>query len=223
MEETRRSVVMIGATGAVGGHAARTLAARPDLVRLTLLGRRPAPIEGPAVAQHTVDVLDPQTFRQLLPGHDSALCTVGVGEPSKMSREEFLRIDRDAPLAFAKACREAGVAHFALLGSVGANARSRSFYLRTKGELEEGLRALGFPRLSLFRPSMILTPENRYGFTQAVTLLVWPLLGHLFFGPLRPLRGVRVEQLGRAMALQLFTEGGGAEVVTWERFQALTR
>lgn len=61
-------------------------------------------------------------------------------------------------LAFLQACKQAGVEHFELLGSVGANAKPSNFYLRTKGELEEGLKALGFARLSLFRPSMILTP-----------------------------------------------------------------
>lgn len=213
---------MLGATGAVGGVAAAALAADPLVSRLTLLGRRAAPVSGAAVQQDLVDVQDPASYRGHLAGQDGALCTLGVGQPSKMTREEFLRIDRDAVLSFARACREAGVQHFALLGSVGADARSGSFYLRTKGELEEGLRALRFARLSLFRPSMILTPENRYGFTQALTLLVWPWLSHLLLGPLRPLRGVPVQQLGRAMARQMVIEGSGEQVITWDGFQSLS-
>jgi uncharacterized protein YbjT (DUF2867 family) len=213
---------MIGSTGAVGGHVAATLAESREVERLTLVGRRPTEgLAGSSVEQHTVDVLEPTTYREIVVQHDAAICTLGVGEPSKVSKEDFVRIDKDAVLAFAATCREAGVGHFQLLSSVGVDAQSRSFYLRTKGELEEGLRALSFPRLSLFHPSMILTPSNRYGASQAVTLAVWPKLRPLLFGPLRRLRGVRVEDLGRAMAHNVFTPGQGEEILEWDDFAAL--
>jgi uncharacterized protein YbjT (DUF2867 family) len=219
---TALSVVMLGATGAVGNHTALTLAALPSLQRLTLLGRRAATnVTGSAVVQHTIDVLDPASYRTHLAGHRCAVCTLGVGEPSKVDRAQFVRIDRDAVLDFARECKGAGVRHFELLGSIGSSASSGSFYLRTKGELEEGLKALGFERLSLFRPSMILTPTNRYGVTQAVALRVMPLLEPLLAGPLRPYRGIRVEQLGRAIALNLTTTGDGVETLTWDAIVAL--
>jgi len=220
--KTPRTVVMIGSTGAVGAHVAKTLAASPDVERLTLLGRRPTEgLSGDRVEQHTVDVLDPATYRQLVAGHDVAICTLGVGEPSKISKEDFVRIDKDAVLAFATTCREAGAEHFELLSSVGVSAQSRSFYLRTKGELEDALRALSFSRLSLFHPSMILTPSNRYGVSQAITLAVWPKLRPLLLGPLRPFRGVRVEDLGRAIALNIFTDAQGDELLEWDDFATL--
>src|SRR5215218_3210558 len=163
-----KSVVMLGATGAVGNHTARTLAGLPELTRLSLLGRRPVEgLAGGAIEQHVIDILAPSSYRDLLAGHDTAICTLGVGEPSKMSTAEFVRIDRDAVLDFASACKQAGVRHFELLSSAGASSTSALFYLRTKGQLEEGLKALGFERLSLFQPSMILTPTNRYGLLQA--------------------------------------------------------
>lgn len=218
----KRRVVMIGSTGAVGGHVAATLAASADTQQLTLLGRRATEgLPQSNVTQHKIDVLEPSTYRGLVAEHDVAVCTLGVGEPSKVSKEDFVRIDKDAVLAFATTCREAGVEHFELLSSVGVGAQSRSFYLRTKGELEDGLRGLGFPRLSLFHPSMILTPSNRYGMSQAVTLAVWPKLRPLLLGPLRRLRGVRVEDLGRAMALNVFTDAQGEEVLEWDDFAAL--
>lgn len=216
------SVVMLGATGAVGSQVAATLSGFPQLERLTLLGRRPlSTVTGAHVHQHTIDVFDPLSYQPFLSGHTTAVCTLGVGQPSKMSTEEFVKIDKTAVLDFAASCKAAGVRHFELLGSVGANANSRSFYLRTKGELEEALAALAFERLSLFRPSMILTPTNRYGFTQAVTLTVWPLLRPLFIGALRKYRGVTVESLGRAMALNILHDGRGIEVLEWDAIRNL--
>lgn len=213
---------MIGSTGAVGGQVAATLASSSEVGGLTLLGRRPTEgLPEANITQHTVDVLEPSTYREIVADHDVAICTLGVGQPSKMSKEDFVRIDKDAVLAFATTCRDARVRHFELLASVGVGAESSSFYLRTKGELEDGLRALGFPRLSFFHPSMILTPKNRYGVSQALTLAVWPKLRPLLFGPLRRFRGVRVEDLGRAIARNVFTQGHGEEILEWDDFVAL--
>lgn len=215
-------VVMVGATGAVGGQVVNTLLEMSDVTSMTLLGRRL--LEGVGankVSQSVIDVFDPRSYESVLRGHDAAICTLGVGEPSKVSREEFVRVDKTAVLTFAASCRRAGVRHFQLLGSVGANPRSKSFYLRTKGELEEELRALGFERLSLFRPSMILTPENRYGVTQALALAIWPRLRPILVGRLRKYRGIPVEELGRAIALNLRTETIGPEVLDWDAIDRL--
>lgn len=215
-------VIMLGATGAVGNHAARTLASMDAVQHLTVLGRRDAKgLDGPRVTQHHVDVLDPATYRPHLGDHHVAVCCLGVGEPSKVSKEEFLRVDKQAVLDFARACKDAGVRHFELLSSVGVDSASRSFYLRAKGELEDDLRALGFERLSLFHPSVILTPQNRYGFTQAVTLTVWPWLTPVLAGGLRKLRGIPVAQLGQAMGRNVATAGTGEETLEWDAISKL--
>ncbi len=223
------SVAMLGASGAVGGEVLKTLLAMPQIERLTLLGRRtvelPADIDAQAVkrvSQHLIDVDSPDTYEALIAGHDCAVCTLGVGQPSQITKAEFVHIDKDVVIAFATICRQRGVRHFELLGSVGADSRSPSFYLRTKGQLRDALVALGFERLSLFQPSMILTPTNRYGISQALTLAFWPGLSHLMFGPARKYRGIRVETLGAAMAKNLATAGSGVETLEWAQFMALT-
>jgi uncharacterized protein YbjT (DUF2867 family) len=173
--------------------------------------------------QHVVDPLDARSYARWLPGHQAAVCTLGVGQPSAMGEAEFVKVDRDAVIAFAKACKSAGVMHFELLSAVGADSASRSLYLRTKGELIDALSALGFERLCLFQPSMILTPTNRYGLLQGAMLAVWPHLNPVLAGPLRKYRGVRVEQLGAAMAQQLFTPGQGVQRLSWSDFGATIR
>ena len=223
MSAISKRIVMLGASGAVGQQVVASLLEHPVLDALTLLNRRLLPgLHAPVVQQQIVDVLDAASYRDVLPGHQVAICTLGVGQPSQMSKAEFVRIDRDAVIAFATACRGAGVAHFELLASVGINANSRSFYLRTKGELCAALEALNFERLSIFEPSMILTPTNRYGLSQALTLAIWPKLNFLLQGALQKYRGVRVETLGAAMAANAFTIGHGVESLRWRDFQTLS-
>jgi uncharacterized protein YbjT (DUF2867 family) len=219
---TPLSVVMLGASGAVGGEAVNALLAMPNVSRVTLLNRRTLTRPTSArLTQHIVDPLDASSYRHLLVGHTTAICTLGVGQPTQVSKQELVRIDKTAVLDFGRACREAGVGHFELLSAVAAHAASSNHYLRTKGELQDALAALGFLRLSVFQPSMILTPTNRYDWKQAVVLSVWPKLSPLLAGPLRKYRGVRVEALGRAMARNLARPGAGVETLHWPEFQGL--
>lgn len=214
-----QNVVMIGATGAVGGHVVSTLLERVS--KLTLLGRRESDVTHDVISQHVVDLMAPETYTSIITGHDVAICTLGVGEPSKVDKATFVRVDKEMVLDFARACRSAGVKHFSLLSSVGVDIDSRSFYLCTKGELEEGLRALEFERLSLFHPSMILTPTNRYGIAQAITLKVWPVLSPVLRGSASKYRGIPVETLGQAMALNVFRDDVGEETLHWDEIMAL--
>ena len=216
------AVVMLGASGAVGGVVAQSLQAMPPIQRLTLINRRQlVGFNAPKVQQLICDVESPPAYAAQLAGHDCAICCLGVGQPSKVSQAEFIRVDKTAALAFATACKAAGVQHFQLLSSVGANARSRSFYLRTKGELMDGIAALGFERVSIFQPSMILTPTNRYGLSQGVLLAVWPTLSVLLQGGLRQYRGIAVADLGLAIAKNVLQPKQGSEVLQWDAFQSL--
>lgn len=216
------SVIMLGASGAVGTEALNTLLQLKNINQLTLLGRKPIEnISAEFVKQHQINVSDASSYAGFVSGHTTAICTLGVGEPSKISKEDFIKIDKIAVLDFAKACKNAGVKHFELLASVGIDSKSRSFYLRSKGELVDELKALNFKRLSIFEPSMILTPTNRYGVAQAITLKVWPLLNPIFFGGLTKYKGVKVNILGQAMAKNIFTSGSGFEVLQWNEFNSI--
>lgn len=213
------NVLMIGATGAVGTEVARALMDDITARKLTLLGRRSyeASVDE-RIQQHTIDLFGSSNYRDILPGHDVAICTLGVGQPSRMSKQDFVRIDKQLVVEFATECKAVGVAHFQLLCSVAADSNSRSFYLRTKGELQDELKALSFDRLSIFQPSMMLTDHNRYGLMQALTLSLWPLLGRLLIGRMRKYRGIHVADLGRAIASNIRTPGTGVEELQWNDF-----
>ncbi|MFK7951152.1 MAG: NAD(P)H-binding protein [Saprospiraceae bacterium] len=215
-----QSIVMLGATGAVGGEALKKLIANDHFEKITLLGRREVEgISNKNIMQHKADIFDVSSYENVLPNHQVAICTLGVGEPTKVSKADFIKIDKDAVIIFAEACKKAGVEHFSLLSSVGINVNSYNYYMRTKAELVEALKALNFERLSIFQPSMIMTPTNRYGVTQAIALAVWPKLDFILKGKMTQYRGIKVEQLGKAIAMNIYENKTGYEVLKWEDFQ----
>ena len=217
-----KSIIFLGASGAVGSITLQKILSFSNVDKVLSLGRRELDtVNIKKLNQKIINVSDPDTYKNLILGFDTAICTLGVGESSKVSKDHFLKIDKKAVLDFAIVCKLNGVKHFQLLSSVGANSSSKSFYLKTKGELNDSLRELNFERLSLFQPSMILTPKNRYGFSQAIILKVWPKLDFIFQGKAKKYRGIKVEELGKAIAKNTLKEGNGTEILHYNEFKEL--
>lgn len=227
MMGSARRIVLLGATGAVGRNVLAEALRSPAFSTVTTLGRRKADVaEGEAppgkLTEHVVDLERPASYRALVEEQTAAICTLGVGQPTKSTREEVWKVEIDYVMGFAAVCKDAGVRHFSLMTSVGSDARSRSYYLRLKGTQEDRVKALGFERTSLFRPSLLITPQNRYGASQAMFLAIWPKLHWMLAGPLRRYRGIRVEDLGRAIAIDAAVDApDGIAIYEWDGFQRM--
>lgn len=199
-----RRAIVLGATGAVGSALVRELLAVPDWIEVTALVRRPTDrfdaLEGRSKLILKVTSMDQLESAAAAAGRGCtvAFSTLGVGQPRKVAREEFWRVDVGYTAMFAQGCRAAGILHFSLLGAVGADPTSRSYYLKTKGRAEEAVKAQRFKRASFFRPSLLVTREIRYGLQDRITQAVFPRISR--FLPAR-FHEIRVEDLARAMRL----------------------
>ncbi|WP_281615332.1 NAD(P)H-binding protein [Flammeovirga sp. SubArs3] len=221
--ENNNNIVFIGATGAVGGHALTRLLEVDHKGNILTLGRRNVEMKATPtfLEQKTIDIHDPTSYSEYIHGQKIAICTLGVGEPTKMSKADFIAIDKTAVLNFAKECKKNGVKHFHILSSIGVDSKSMNYYMRTKGELNEELIKLGFDRLCIYQPSMIMTPTNRYGFTQAVALAVWPKLDFILQNKARKYRGIKVDMLGKAIANNALLDKQGVEYLQYDDFLKL--
>jgi uncharacterized protein YbjT (DUF2867 family) len=214
--------VVIGATGAVGSALVRELIASPRCERVVALSRRQTDALGIStkLTVHVIDLAQVETAtRGLAAGCKAAFCTLGLGQPSRASFQEFWRVDVEYAGAFARGAAQAGAEHISLLSSVGANAASRTRYLRVKGSAEQMMERSGIPRVSCFRPSLLVTREIRYGVQDRLTQALFPLIA-----PLLPARyhQIRVEDLARAMRVNAERPAGaGVEVLEYPDFVRL--
>jgi uncharacterized protein YbjT (DUF2867 family) len=150
------AVVITGASGVVGARALRHLLAHEEVGRVVALGRRALPVVHEKLASKVVDLQSASAMALEIPaGVAVALCCLGTTMKKAGSAEAFRAVDRDAVVAFAEAALSKGARRFLLVSALGANARSRSFYLRTKGEAEEALARLGYEQVTVLRPSFI--------------------------------------------------------------------
>lgn len=151
-----RSVLLVGATGLVGSECLHLLQNDPTFNEVVVLARRSTAIENNArVSQHVVD-FDRLTSHTNLFDVDAIICALGTTIRIAGSQEAFRRVDYEYPLEVARIGKDHGVKHFALVSSMGASSKSRFFYTRVKGELEDALTQMDFESLSILRPSLIL-------------------------------------------------------------------
>ena len=192
------TLFIAGATGVVGGKALALALADGRVTRVV------APTRRPIVAQDAAphDKLENLRLDALMGDAgteawraDGAISALGTTRAIAGSDAAFRAVDYDLVLAVARRLRAAGVQRFALVSSVGADARSRFLYTRTKGEVEEAILGLGFPSLTILRPGFLDGERAEYRPFERVT-------GALlrFAAPLLPL-SARVSPVSRVAAL----------------------
>lgn len=163
-------VLLAGATGLVGRQALLQLLADPQVVEVRALVRRavtasqllgmPAgPLAEPVLGQAKLRIC--QANFDHLETHadwfdvDWVFCALGTTIRQAGSQAAFRQVDFDYPLQIAQLSKAQGAQRFLLVSAVGAQARSRVFYNRVKGELEDAVQAIGFVHVSVARPSLL--------------------------------------------------------------------
>jgi uncharacterized protein YbjT (DUF2867 family) len=150
-----RAHLILGATGLVGRELLQQLLADDRASRVVVIARRPTGVHHAKLEEHVFDLGEMDLHAERF-AVDTIFCALGTTIKQAGSQEKFRYVDRDLPLQAARLGLAAGARHYLLVSSLGANARSRIFYNRVKGELEEELRSLGYPQLTIARPSMLL-------------------------------------------------------------------
>ena len=158
------AAMIIGGTGQVGSAVVEELLAIPECRAVVMVTRTPiAPRTrvrnvvldtGAADFAERTAALGREVLSQ---GPVSAVSCVGVGSGSaRWSEEELRRLELGVVGAFARGCHDAGIAQFCLLSAVGSTARSRFRYVRVMGMKEDTVHNVGFTRLAIFRPGIIV-------------------------------------------------------------------
>lgn len=181
-------VLLAGGTGLVG-NAVVDLSATADL-QLIGVGRR-------ATGKLAEEIVTDLAHIPTLPAAEAAICTLGSTLRDAGSREAFRAVDYEAVMAFATAAGAAGAAHFIVVTAVGANPRSSVFYSSVKGEVERDLSTLGFVRLDIVRPGLLLGGRGVRRPVEAFLQTIAPMTDCLMLGPWRRYRSISARDLSQ--------------------------
>ena len=202
--------LIIGATGATGKDLLSQLLADDTYSEVHCFVRKPLTLTHPKLHAHVVDFETPEAWADLLRG-DVAFSCLGTTLAAAGSKEAQWRVDYDYQYAFAEHCRQNGVPTFVLVSAAGAKAQSKLFYNRMKGQLEDAVKALGFPRLLIFQPSILIRSNSDRG-GENFTVKVFNFLNKL--GILKRYRPMPTAILAQRMRREVATSNKGIHTFT---------
>lgn len=214
--------VLAGATGAVGSRLLEILLARDDGPRVIAVGRRPPPCEHARLEWLQAELTD---FPAALSGSsfELAFCCLGTTMKRAGSKAAFRAVDLDGVTAFASAARAGGASFFGLVSAAGADARSRNFYLRTKGEAEAAVEALGLPSLAIMQPGLLRGEREEFRAGERLGQAAAPLLDRLLLGPLARYRSVAIDAVAAALEVAARRRAPGVQRYDSPAIEALAR
>ncbi|KRG68845.1 hypothetical protein [Pseudoxanthomonas dokdonensis] len=235
MDESRQAtadVLFAGATGLVGGLAMPGLLARAQSAGFDIWSpvRRETGLRHPRLRGIRCDL--PSTAGQryveqwLQQGQarlDVFACCLGTTLKAAGSRQAFEAVDLELVLRLARLAHQHGARHAVVMSSVGASPRSRSFYLRVKGRMEQELGQVGFQRIDILRPSLLLGHRSQPRGGEQLGQRLSRLYNGLLLGPLRDYRAIPAQTVAEALVELCRQSGNGIHVHHHDALLALAR
>ena len=218
---SQKRLVIVGATGMVGGYALRYALENSGVGSVTSIGRRKLGISHPKLQEvlHP-DFANCSALAGTLSGQDAAVFCLGA-YTGAVKDAELRTITVNYPVQFARVLRSSSPgAAFSFLSGSGADptGRSRMAFARYKGEAENALLATGFPHFYIFRPAYIYPVEARKepNFTYRLLRTIYPAFRALF-----PNQVIRADDLARAMVDVAIRDTGERQVLVLENHDIL--
>lgn len=187
------SANVIGATGLVGRQLVRLLLENENFEKVRIFVRRDSGIIHPNLEQQIVDFRKAETWKKLLIG-DALFSALGTTLKQAGSKEKEYEVDFTYNLNFAKVAKENGITNYVLVSSVGANSKSKIFYTRMKGELDDAVSELGFENLVILRPSSLSGKREKKRWAEIISLPVAHFLTKFIFRKYRPIQDINVAE-----------------------------
>lgn len=193
VNKPKKTVIIAGASGLTGSALLRQLSQDKSFERIILLSRKPLNSALPKVKEEIVDFSDLGRY-SFWEEANAVFCCIGTTIKTAGSQENFRKVDYEIPVALGEQCAKYGIGMF-LISSVGANAQSGNFYLRTKGETEQALAEKNLPYLYIYRPSMLLGNRKEARFGESLGKILMAPINPLLMGSLKKYRGVHVDKV----------------------------
>ena len=201
--------LVIGATGATGKDLVNLLLEDASFERVDVFVRREVEASSPRLKVHVVDFDHIGDWAHLLTG-DVLFSCLGTTIRAAKSRDAQEKVDFTYQLESAREARRNGVPRYVLVSSIGANPKSKVFYTKMKGRLDEEVTKLGFPGCFILRPpSLVRKDSDRFG--EKVSVAVLKGLNRI--GLLRSLRPMDTEELAAAMVALAKERGEGTRII----------
>ena len=193
-----KKALLFGSSGLVGGHLLNQLIKDINYSKIKLFVRSDAEISDPKVEILKTDFNNLQNHKEDIKGDDCFVC-IGTTKKNAPDKDEYKRVELDIPKEIAKIAKSNLVNSFIFVSALYANPKSSGEYIRFKGQVEEELKELNFPKLAILRPSFLIGDRKEKRVSEMIGIFVFKLLSPLLLGPLKKMKPIHSETVAKAM------------------------
>ncbi|HET8837399.1 MAG TPA: NAD(P)H-binding protein [Flavobacteriaceae bacterium] len=193
-----KTAIILGATGLTGNILLHKLLADDYYAKVIVFGRRTVGLKHPKMQEYIVDLFELEKYKEQFRG-DVVFCCVGSTQKKTPKKKIYQKVDFGIPVTAAKLCRQNGIRFFEVISALGANANSRFFYNRIKGEMELEVMAQNIQDTYVFRPSLIGGEREEKRPFEFFWKQVMKTTDFLMFGPLKKFKPIHPETIATAM------------------------
>ena len=193
-----KTALLFGSSGLIGSNLLDNLINNNNYNKIKIFVRGLPSINNSKVEVIKTDFLDLETLKENLIGDDCFFC-IGTTKQNSPDKNVYRRIELDIPKQIAQIAKSNSVNSFVFISSGYANPNSSGDYLKFKGQVEEELRRLSFPRLGIVRPSFLLGDRNEKRVGEKIGIFVFKLFSPLLLGPLKKMKPIHSEKVAKAM------------------------
>ena len=193
-----KTALLAGASGLIGKFCLGSLLKDINYKEVIILVRKKMDLENSKLRQVIVNFEKLEDSKEYMKS-DDVYCCLGSTIKRAGTKAEFYKVDFTYVLELAKVSLKLGAKQFSLVSSVGAGKKSKNFYLKTKGEIEEAVIALGFETTNIFRPSFLLGERKEKRPGEKFGILASKILSPLMAGPLKKYKPVEAKAVAEVM------------------------
>ena len=193
-----KTALLFGSSGLVGGHLLNQLIKDTNYSKIKLFVRSVPEISNPKVEIIKTDFNNLQNHKEDIKGDDCFFC-IGTTKKNSPDKDEYKRVELDVPKEVAKIAKSNLVNSFIFVSALYANSKSSGEYIRFKGQVEDELKELNFPKLAILRPSFLIGNRKEKRASETIGIFVFKLLSPLLLGPLKKMKPIHSETVARAM------------------------
>ncbi|SIR33177.1 oxidoreductase [Pontibacter lucknowensis] len=217
-----RTALIAGASGLVGSHLLLMLLQSDRYSQVISVGRRELAIIHPKLDQQIVDFDNLKKSASELAA-DDVFCCLGTTIKKAGTKDAFYKVDHTYVTQLAEITLRRNATQFLVVSAMGADASSRIFYNRVKGEMERDIQALGFTSLHIFRPALLLGEREEHRTGEEISARIMKPLSMLMIGPMRKYRPIKAETVASAMLRAAAQDQKGDKVYLSDEIERLGR
>ena len=193
-----KKALIFGSSGLVGSNLVKIILQNEKYDHIKLFVRSETENKSKKLEIIKTDFNNLEKHKDSIVGDDCFFC-IGTTRKNTPDKNEYIRTEYNIPVEIGKIAKSNSVNNFIYVSSLGANPNASGLYLKNKGQAEQDLINLNFPRLAIIRPSILLgnRKENRIG--EKIGIFVMKLLLPLFLGKLKKYKPIKVENVAKAM------------------------